>query len=196
MMVCSTMLGNRFWGCESECQSGDSFVFFFWCETHTKGLHVRLPTRSEENEGRQGTRVENRWRQSTEERSQREVEPVDPKAGFVNVRGWVSVPGDCVGISFGYMLTIAHICTESYTKVSQTSPFLRLELTQIRACWFFFSSTLSVVYVVSCVFIKKCEIPQAGDERNHWMIGWPWGGLGGWDSEDQPAGILSQMLKL
>ena len=30
-----------------------------------------------------------------------------------------------------------------------------------------FSSTLSVVYVVFCVSVKKCKIPLAGDERNH-----------------------------
>ena len=29
----------------------------FWRETHTKGLHARLPTRPEEDEGRQGTRA-------------------------------------------------------------------------------------------------------------------------------------------
>ena len=50
-------------------------------------------------------------------------------------------------------------------KSPQTSPFLILELTQVRACLFFFFSTLLVVYFVSCVFVKKCEIPLAGDER-------------------------------
>ena len=67
-----------------------------------------------------------------------------------------------MGISLGYTLALAR-CTENHRKV----PFLHLELTQVYACLFFFSSTLSVVYVVSCVFVKQCEMPQAGDERNH-----------------------------
>ena len=44
--------------------------------------------------------------------------------------------------------------TENHTKVPQTSPFLCLKLTQVRDCLFLFSSTLSAVYVVSCVFVK------------------------------------------
>ena len=76
-------------------------------------------------------------------------------------------------------------------KSAQTSPFLCLGLTQVRACLFFFLP-LSVVYVISCVFVKQCEMSPAGEERNHKMIGWQWTGLRGWDSGDQPVGILSQ----
>ena len=115
------------------------------------------------------------WRQSTEVRGRwwlekwllsKELGLVDPEAGLANVRGWVSVPGGCIGILLGYTLAIAR-STENHTKVSQTSPFLHLELTQVRDRLFFFSFTLSVVYVMSCVFVKLCEMPQAGDERNH-----------------------------
>ena len=51
-------------------------------------------------------------------RREQELGPVDLEAGLAYVRGWVSVPGGFVGISFEYTLAIAHRCTESYTKVS------------------------------------------------------------------------------
>ena len=51
------------------------------------------------------------------------------RTGLANVRGWVSVPCGFVGILLEYTLALAHRCTEIYAKVSQTSPFLRLELT-------------------------------------------------------------------
>ena len=62
-----------------------------------------------------------------------------------------------------------HTCDnpQNDRKVSKTSPFLCLELTQVHACLFFFSSTFSVVYIVSCVFVKQCEMFLVGDERNH-----------------------------
>ena len=43
----------------------------------------------------------------------------------------------------------------------------------VRVCYLFLS-ILSVLYIVFCVFLKKCEIPLAGNKRNHWAIGWPW----------------------
>ena len=51
------------------------FLRLFWNETHTKGLPVRSPTRSEEEEGRQGPKTEENRRkhrrgQSREESSQ------------------------------------------------------------------------------------------------------------------------------
>ena len=64
----------------------------------------------------------------------------------------------------------AHDSAQNVRKVSQTSPFLRLELTQARDCLFFFTSTLSVVCVVFCVSVKKCEITLAGDKKNHETI--------------------------
>ena len=100
------------------------------------------------SQGSQQNKAVNRSRGKTTVRERRllseELGPVDSKPRTVNARGWVSVPGGCVGISLGYTLAIAR-CTENHTKVSQTSPFLHLELTKVRACLFFFSSTLSVV---------------------------------------------------
>ena len=95
-----------------------------------------------------------------------ELGPADSEAGLANVRGRVSVPGGCVGILLGYTLTIP-TDDRKLLKPAPTSPFLCLELTQICAYLFFFSSTFLVVYVVSCVFVKQCKMPLAGDERNH-----------------------------
>ena len=97
------------------------------------------------------------------------LEPVDSDAGLANIWRWVSIPGDFVEILLEYTLVLAHRNTEC-SKVSETSPFLRLELTQARDCLFFFSSTLSVAYIVGCVSIKKCEIPPTRDVKNHWTI--------------------------
>ena len=36
-----------------------------------------------------------------------------------------------------------------------------------------FSGPQHVVYVVSYVFVKQCEMPLDGDERNHKTIRWP-----------------------
>ena len=36
------------------------------------------------------------------------LKPVDSDAGLVNVRGWVSIPGDLVWVSLEYTLAIAH----------------------------------------------------------------------------------------
>ena len=163
---------------------------------------ARFPTRLEEDKERQGPKAVDRKgvsrrEQSIEVRKRRliseELGPVDQEARLSNLRGWVSIPGGFEGISLEYTLAIAHKwCIESYRKVLQASPSLRLELTQVCVC-FFFSSTLSVVHVESCVFVKQCEMPLTGDERNHLMIGSPWAGLGGWDSGDRPAGIFSHI---
>ena len=69
-----------------------------------------------------------------------------------------------------------HTCDSSQNaiKVSKTSLFLHMELTTVYDSLFFFSSPLSVVYVVFCVSVKKCEILLARDERNHQTIRWPW----------------------
>ena len=151
----------------SECQSEDSFIRFGAKATQTacsrdflrdwkKTRKGNVPGQSTE-ESSQQKRAINRSQGKVTVRKRRlpseELRPVNLEAWSANARGWVSVPGGCVGILLGYTLTISR-CTENHTKVSQTSPFLRLELTQVRACLFFFSSTLSVVYVVSCMFVK------------------------------------------
>ena len=154
------MLGIRFCGCGYE-QVPVSFVCFGTKPTQRAcawDLRDRKKTirrrRPEEDEGRHVPRV-NRRKQWTELASQQEravdrslgkptvterrlLGPMDPEAGLANVRGWVKVPGGFVGIPLDYTLTIAHRFTESYSKMSQNSPFLRLELTQIRVCLFSF----------------------------------------------------------
>ena len=148
----------------------------FWRETHTKGMRVRLPTRPEEDEGRQSPRAEqkkgvNRRGQSTEQGSQqgravnrnrrkptvKEMQllgPVDPEAVLANVRGWVSIPGGCEGISLECRLAIAYRCTESFTKVSQTSLFLALGANPspwLFVLLFFYFSIMYVVFgVLKC----------------------------------------------
>ena len=95
----------------------------FWRETHTKGSRATFPTRPEENRWRQTTEESRReqgsrqtwvvsWREQSTFRERWLLGPVDPEAGLANVRGWVSVPGDFVGISLEYMLAIAHRSTE------------------------------------------------------------------------------------
>ena len=180
-------------GCIRFCVCGwvpvRGFLYLLWREIHTKGLRTKFPTRPEEDEERQGPRAGNRSRRKATVRERRllneELGPVDPEAGSASARGWVRVLGSCVGI-FEYTLATDRSieCWES----DQTFPFLHLDLTQVRAC-LFFSSTLSVVYVVSCMFVKQCEMPMAGDERNHKTIGWPKAGLGDWDSGGRPASI-------
>ena len=146
-VICGTIGGIHLCGCG--WVPVRRFLCLFWHETHIKGLRVRLG----EDEGKQGSKAVNRreanravsWREQTTEvgvkptvRERRLLGPVGPEARLANVRGWVSIPGGGVGISFEYTLVIAHRCTESYAKVSQTSPFLRLELTQVRDFLFSF----------------------------------------------------------
>ena len=52
-----------------------------------------------------------------------ELGSVDPEAGSASARGSVSVPGSCVGISFGYTPAIAADAQERQ-KSAKTSPFL------------------------------------------------------------------------
>ena len=145
-----------------------AFVLEGGGESQSEDSYVFLRTRPKEDEERQGPRaVDRRRRKATVRERQLPSEkfgPVDSVARSVNARWWVSVPVGCVGISLGYSLAIAH---RKLQKSVKTSTLMCLELTQVRACLFFFFSTLSVVYVVSCVFVKQCEMPLAVDERNH-----------------------------
>ena len=136
------MLGIR---CDvvGECQSEDPFVWF-GTKPAQRACERDLPwDQNKTREGRFQRRIE-KW---TEQRSrqnfgeadsqekeaetwavgrrEQELGPKDPEAWLAYVRGWVSVPGGFVRISLEYTLALAHKCTESYAKVSQTSPFLR-----------------------------------------------------------------------
>ena len=87
------------------------FLCLLWCETHTKGLCTRLPTRLEEDEERQGPRAVNKSQGKVTVRERQllseELGPVNPEAGSASMRGWVSVLGSCVGILFEYMVVTA-----------------------------------------------------------------------------------------
>ena len=145
----------------------------FWHETHTEDLHARFPTRPEEDEGRkvrESTEVD-RIDQLTEESRSYNLWTK------ICVRGWVSVPCGFVGISLEY--TLAHRCTESYAKVSQTSPFLRLELNQVRV--FVYSLFSHPVGCILCVRKEMWNTPGRRWEKplNDQMA---MSGLGSWDS--------------
>ena len=66
-----------------------------------------------------------------------------------------------MGIPFEYMLVIAF--RKLHKSVTNFS-LLALGANPSPCLLVLFSSTLSVVF---CVSEKKCEIPVAGDERNH-----------------------------
>ena len=160
------MLGIPFCGCG--WVPVRSFLCLIWHETHTKGLRAR----PDEDESRQGPRAVNSRKQWAEEASQQKSGEGDGKRK--GTRSWVGqrerISQHSWWLCGNFARIHAHDSPQIHRKLqkwSQTSPFLHLELTQVRACLVFFSSTLSVVYVVSCVFVKQCEIPLAGDERNH-----------------------------
>ena len=161
-------VGHSFCGCGCGWVPVREFLCLFWCETHTKGLRARFPTKTEDDEERQSPKAVNRsWgKVAIKERwlPSEELGPMDPDTGLVSAKEWVSVPDSCVGI-FEYTL-VTDTDAQNARKVPKTSPFLHSGLTQVRACLFCFLP-LSVVYVVSCVFVKQCEIPMVGDERNH-----------------------------
>ena len=106
---------------------------------------------------------------------------LDSDVELANVRGWVSVPGGFVRISLVYTFAIAHRCTESYTKVSQTSSFLRLELTQVHVCLLSFLPPSRLCMLYSMFFKEIWSSPGRRWEKplndRMAMIG-----LGGWDS--------------
>ena len=156
-----------------ECQSEDPFVLAW--NPH-KGLACGISHETRRRRGKEGLRAEQKNQekeaeQRSEENSavgkrEQELEPVDSMAGLTNVRGWVSILGDFVEISLEYTLALAHRCTECSESVTNF-PLLVLGANPSQCLLVLFSSTLSVVYVVFCVSVKKCEIPLAGDEKNH-----------------------------
>ena len=119
----------------------------FWHETHTKGLCARFPTSLEEDKGRKvpewregviwQKEAEQKSGQKSGEADSRErqlLESVDSDVGLTNIRGWVSIPGDFVGVSRIH----ARDSSQNDRKVSQISPFLHLELIQVHVCLFSF----------------------------------------------------------
>ena len=147
------------------CQPGDPFVCFGAKPTKMACVWDFLRDRKKTRRrhkwelGSRQERAVNRSQGNSTVRKGWLQWPVDAEAGLANVRRWVSISGGFVGISLEYTLSIAHRCTENYAKVSQISPFLRLDQTQVCNCLFFFSSSLSVVYIVFCVFLKNVKYP-------------------------------------
>ena len=138
----------------------------FWRETHTKGLRARSPARLEVEEGREVWEKTERgsWQSRAEETSQleravkrrrrtqsTEVSMASDFCGsFVQVHARIS-PQNAV------LHRLPPSCAWSWPK----SVFVRL---------LFFSSTLLVVFYVS---VKKCVMPQIGDEKKstRWITG-------------------------
>ena len=161
-----------------KCQSEDSFVCF-GKKTHRKGLRTSFLTRLEEDKGEkapkssEGSSIE----QSAEQKSAvyRREQSRKPTASMCGPRGRVGQREKMSQRSLWLCGNFARIhapdSSQNARKVSQTSLFLRLVLTQVRVCSL--SSTLLVVYIVFCVSVKKYEIPLAGDKRNHKTIWWP-----------------------
>ena len=172
-----------------ECWSEEPFVCF-----GENPLRPRSPTEPEEDEGRKVSEVNgrNQWTEQGSRqnravgRKEQELEPVDSEVGLANVRGWVSVLDGFVEISLEYTLMLAHRCTENYAKVTQTSLFLHLELTQICVYLFSFLSILSCVCCVLCVRKEMWNTPGRRWEkpRDNRMA---MSGLGDWDSRGRLA---------
>ena len=140
-----------------------------------KDLRTRFPTKPEKDEGRQCPGAVNRRKQLTEESSQQKWGEGDGWRKAAAQRGARTCrPRNRVGQRERVNYRSWRLCGKfarihardspwmhiRLQKGAQISPFLRLELTQVRACLFFFLP-LTVVYVVSCVFVNQCEMPLA-----------------------------------
>ena len=183
------MGGIRFCGCGYQSENPLTVLG----QNHSKDLCARSPTRPEENEGRKvpekreggsqqkGAEEDSRQERAVkrrsvkgresgrEETSQQKSErrllgPVDPQ-----VPGWLTQEDEsafvvaCGNFARIHAPDSLQMHGELHKSVTDF-PLLRLELTQARHCWFFF-----FFHPLSCIFVlvKKCEIPLAGDEKNH-----------------------------
>ena len=107
----------------------------------TKRGQVKESPRVKRSQNTEETRAENGEADSREKETEQTsrqkragTRTCGLRSGLANMRGWVSVPSGFVEISVKYILMLAHRCTENYDKVSKTSPFLRLELSQVCIC--------------------------------------------------------------
>ena len=90
-----------------KCQSEDSFVCFGTKPTQRACVQDFPRDQKRTREGRSHRTEVDRTGQSAGENRQL-VGCVEPGARLGNVRGWVSIPGDLVGILLEYTLAIAH----------------------------------------------------------------------------------------
>ena len=104
-----------------------------------------------------------------------ELEPVDPEAGLAKARGWVNVPGGCVGISLRYTLAIAHRCTRKSHKSVTNISLLALGANQ-NPCLFvlLFFLPLGCICCVLCVCKAMLDTPgrrweKPLDNRMSWF---------------------------
>ena len=97
----------------------------FWHETHTKGLHARFPKRPEEDKERQQLEKGGRQARSLDLWTQRPSRLMQKNAWWL-----------CE--NFAWIHTGDSQMHRKPQKRAWTSPFLHLELTQVRACLFFF----------------------------------------------------------
>ena len=155
------MVGIRFCGCEWAPVRG--FPCLLWRKTHTEGFRARFPTRSEEDEERQGHRVEQRGvsdsqgKVTVRERRllKEELGPVDPEARSANTRGWVSVPGSCLGILFEYTLVTVTECQKSVKNFS----LLTLRANPSSCLFVLLSPTLGYICYICYMFVKHVKCP-------------------------------------
>ena len=120
----------------------------FWRETYTKGLHARFSTRLDEDEGRQGPKEKRERGSQEKEEEQRSGlnRPVSRRkrstAGTCEHRGLVSQRERMSQRPWWFCGNFARIhardSSQNARKVSQTSPFLRKELTRVCVCLFSF----------------------------------------------------------
>ena len=172
--------------CVCGCQPENPFGFFTR-ETYSKSLGERFPTSPEVDEGMEvpektervswqrrpeedgqqkgpvdRTGQSGRWKQGREER-RTEVRKTTAKtcwsteAGLTNARKWVTIPSGLVEVLRKYTPAIACKCTESCTKVSQTSPLWRLELTRSRV--YSFVLFFHPLGCVLCLCKETCNSP-------------------------------------
>ena len=156
-MYCDTMGGIPFCWSGCGCQSEDPFVL----------ARYSPRDRKETREGRSHSGTEESREQSTEIGGSRRSEekrlrrPVDPRGRFDQRE---SMSQHFWWLCRNFAWKHAHDSPQMHRKLPKSvTNFSLLAFGANPSPWlFFFSSTLSVVYVVFCVFIKKCEIAQAG----------------------------------
>ena len=146
-------------GCEISCETGSGRGK----EDAREVSWQRIPEEDSRQKGAEGTSRQNRSVREMKAGQKREKNRSQKddcrltEARLTYARKWVSIPSGFVEVSRKYTPMIACKCTESSTKVSQTSLLLRLELTQARFCSFVhFFHPLGCVL---CVRKEMCNVP-------------------------------------
>ena len=143
---CGMMDGIRFCRCGCGCQSEDPFVCFGTKPTQRACNYLldqkrMREGRSQREQKKPGQLTDQDSRQNRVNRRGQSREENSSWGLWTQRPGWPTWKNESVFLVALWefcsnSLTISHRCTESYTKVSQTFPFLHLELTQV--CLFSF----------------------------------------------------------